>query len=201
MNTGTSKRLSIFVLLAALGLVIFLAITHPYTIDVSYEATSSPDIKNGKYMFAAAGCANCHEAEDGSGALSGGHGLKSPFGTFYAPNIANVGAEWSEADFIVALKSGVSPDGKHYFPAFPYTTYRHMKEQDIIDMLGFMQSLLESDAENKPHDVPFPFNIRRTLGGWKTMFLGKGDYDFAKLSDDPQIQRGAYLVNAVAHCG
>ena len=128
-------------------------------------------------MFLIGGCASCHATpdQDDKTRLGGGFGLKSPFGTFYAPNISpdpkdGIG-QWSEANFVTAMVKGTSPEGEHLFPAFPYTSYQRMKLDDVRDLFAYLKTLPAVQEQSKPHDVPFPFNIRRTLGGWKLLFL------------------------------
>ena len=156
-------------------------------------------------MFYAGGCASCHATpgQDDKTRLGGGLGLKSPFGTFYVPNISpdpNDGiGNWSEADFVTAMLKGTSPDGRHYFPAFPYTSYQRMRIEDVRDLFAHLKTLPAVQGKVRDHDVPFPFNVRRTLGGWKFLFL-----DGKPFQPDPsksaQWNRGAYLVNGPGHC-
>ena len=163
------------------------------------------DAAQGEAVFLAAGCASCHaapEAED-KRVLSGGQTFPSDFGTFTAPNISpdpdhGIGS-WTLAQFATALTRGVSPDGQHYYPAFPYTAYAKMREQDIVDLWAFWQTLPESDAPSRPHEVGFPFSIRRGVGVWKQLYLSDGWVMAGDL--DPQLARGRYLVEALAHCG
>ncbi len=164
-----------------------------------------PNLDNGKDMFYAGGCASCHATpkQDDKTRLGGGLGLKSPFGTFYVPNISpdpNDGiGKWSEADFVTAMMKGTSPDGRHYFPAFPYTSYQRMRVDDVRDLFAHIKTLPAVQGRVRDHDVPFPFNVRRTLGGWKFLFL-----DGKPFQPDPtksaQWNRGAYLVNGPGHC-
>ena len=156
-------------------------------------------------MFYAGGCASCHATpnQDDKTKLGGGLGLKSPFGTFYVPNLSpdpNDGiGKWSEADFVTAMLKGTSPDGRHYFPAFPYTSYQRMRTEDVRDLFAYIKTLPAVQGRVRDHDVPFPFNVRRTLGGWKFLFL-----DGKPFQPDPsksaQWNRGAYLVNGPGHC-
>jgi mono/diheme cytochrome c family protein len=156
-------------------------------------------------MFYAGGCAACHAtpgSEDRT-QLGGGLGLKSPFGTFYAPNISpdnddGIG-RWSEADFVSAVLRGTSPDGKHYFPAFPYTAYQRMKTDDVRDLFAHIKTLPQVTGRVRDHDVAFPFNIRRLVGGWKFLYLDGKPFepDSAK---SVKWNRGAYLVNGLSHC-
>lgn len=134
--------------------------------------------------------------------LSGGREFPSPFGTFRAPNIsphpeAGIGG-WSDADLADALKRGTSPRGQHYFPAFPYASYTRMTEQDLVDLAAFLRGLPASDTASPPHDLPFPFTIRRNLGVWKALFLRE---DWVSEVAAPEAERGRYIVEALAHCG
>ena len=94
--------------------------------------------------------------------------MRSPFGTFYVPNISSdrtdgIGA-WSEAQFVTAMVKGTSPTGEHLFPAFPYTSYQRMTFDDLRDLFAYLKTLPAVTGKVRDHDVPFPFNIRRTLG-------------------------------------
>src|SRR6516165_7624346 len=135
------RRLSfIALLLVAVGIAAFWLLTMPATIPAAALGPHSPDLANGKVMFQAGGCAECHATpkQEDRTRLGGGLALKSPFGTFYVPNISpdlkdGIGA-WSEADFVTALWKGTSPHGEHYFPALPYTSYQRMKLEDVRDL-------------------------------------------------------------------
>lgn len=168
-------------------------------------AAHTPDLANGQEIFNAGGCASCHAVpkQEDRLKLGGGLAISSPFGTFYAPNISPDPADgigrWSEADFVHAVTRGVSPDGTHYFPAFPYTTYAHAKLADVQDLFAYLKTLPPVSGRPREHDVPFPFNIRRDIGLWKLLF-----FDDKPFVPDParsaQWNRGAYLVNAFGHC-
>jgi mono/diheme cytochrome c family protein len=156
-------------------------------------------------MFNAGGCASCHAVPDQPDRLrlGGGVAIKSPFGTFYAPNISSDPTDgigkWSEAEFVNAVMHGVSPDGGHYFPAFPYTSYQHARREDVFDLFAYLKTLPAVAGKVRDHDVRFPFNIRRNVGIWKFLFLDDKPFvpDSAK---SPQWNRGAYLVNSFGHC-
>lgn len=164
------------------------------------------DATQGELVFTAAGCASCHMAPGAEGAaelvLAGGQTFPSDFGTFVAPNISPSEqgiAGWSVADLGNALMRGVSPEGDHLYPALPYTSYAKMQPQDVADIHAYMQTLPPSDAASQPHDLGFPFNIRRTLGFWKVMFLNT---DWVLQGDlTPEETRGREIVEALAHCG
>ena len=156
-------------------------------------------------MFYAGGCTSCHATpeQDDKTRLGGGLGLKSPFGTFYVPNISpdpNDGiGKWSEADFVTAMLKGTSPDGRHYFPAFPYSSYQRMRVEDVRDLFAHIKTLPAVQGRVRDHDVPFPFNVRRSLGGWKFLFLDGKPFE-PDASKPAQWNRGAYLVNGPGHC-
>jgi len=199
------KLLLLAVGAAVIGAAVFWVVTIPATVPASALGTHVPSAANGKEMFYAGGCAACHATpgQDDKTRLGGGLGLKSPFGTFYVPNISpdpNDGiGKWSEADFVTAMLKGTSPDGRHYFPAFPYPSYQRMKVEDVRDLFAHIKTLPAVQGRVRDHDVPFPFNVRRTLGGWKFLFLDGKPFQ-PDGSKSAQWNRGAYLVNGPGHC-
>jgi len=167
--------------------------------------TYQANVANGQTMFNADGCASCHAVPNQTDRLKlgGGLAIPSPFGTFYAPNISPDPADgigrWSEADFVTALVKGTSPSGAHYYPAFPYTSYQRVKTEDVRDLFAYLKTLAPVSGRVRDHDMPFPFNIRRTLGGWKLLFLD-GKPFVADPARSAAWNRGAYLVNGMGHC-
>lgn len=166
------------------------------------------DIANGETVFHIAGCASCHAAPGAEGAakliLSGGQRFPTDFGVFVAPNIsshpdAGIGG-WSEAAFLNAVLNGVSPDGRHYYPAFPYASYARMSVKDAADLWAFFQTLPASETPSAPSEVGFPFNIRRGLGLWKHLNVSASPIAEVDASD-PLLVRGRYLVEGPGHCG
>lgn len=187
--------------LGVLGAGLAFAVTQPVPIAATVLDGVTGDAARGATMFAAAGCGSCHKAEN-TEALAGGTGFVSPFGTFYAPNISNdpdhgIGA-WSDYDLANAMMAGVSPQGAHYYPAFPYTTYSKMTPQDAVDLIAHLRTLPADATPSRDHDVGFPFNIRRALGGWKLLFASD-DYVIQDVAT-PELERGRYLVEALGHC-
>ena len=187
-------------LLAAGGVLWF---TRAEPVAPERFASLGGDAARGEAVYWAAGCSSCHKAKgsDDSLVLAGGQRFETEFGTFVAPNVSpdpifGIG-EWSLTDFASAVLNGTSPDGKHYFPAFPYTTYTRMTDQDVADLWAFWQTLPSSDVESLPHEMGFPFNIRASLGPWKYMFLKD---DWVQPADSPDVERGRYLVEALGHC-
>ena len=190
---------------AILGLVAFWFLTIPQTVPASALPAYTPDLANGKTMFAIGGCASCHAVpkQEDRTRLGGGLALKSPFGTFYAPNISpdlkdGIG-NWTEVQFVTALMKGTSPSGEHYYPAFPYTSYQRMEISDVRDLFAYLKTLPSLPGTVRDHDLPFPFSIRRILGGWKMLFLYGSPYKPDPTQSD-QWNLGSYLVNGPGHC-
>jgi mono/diheme cytochrome c family protein len=193
----------------AIGLIVFWIVTTPATVPASALPQYTANIDNGKTMFDIGGCSSCHAIPNKDPSkidrtrLGGGLALASPFGTFYAPNISSDPTDgignWSEANFVTALWKGTSPDGENLFPAFPYTSYQHMELGDVRDLFAYLKTLPAVSGKVRGHDLPFPFNIRRLVGGWKLLFLHGGPFK-ADPTKSPQWNRGAYLVNGPGHC-
>ena len=169
------------------------------------DAQAQGDARRGEYLAKAAGCVGCHtEAKERAVPYAGGRELKTPFGTFYGPNItphqsAGLG-RWSEADFVRAIREGLRPDGAHYFPAFPYPSFTRIADGDLRNLWAYLRSLPPSPRANREHDLRFPFGWRFLVTGWKWLFFTPG----ALASDPgrkPEVNRGAYLVQALGHCG
>jgi len=200
------RRLIILVVIAGvIALGAFWILTMPKTVADSALGPHTPDLANGRTMFYAGGCSACHAVpgQKDDTRLSGGLGLKSPFGTFYVPNISpdqkdGIGG-WSEAQFVTAMTRGTGPDGTHLYPAFPYTSYQRMRVEDVRDLFAFLKTLPPVSGRVRDHDIAFPFNIRRGLGMWKLLFL-----DGQPFKPDPAKpmawNRGAYLAEGPGHC-
>lgn len=174
---------------------------------VPADAANFARLENGKYVLTAAGCIGCHTTKkdhDKGIVLGGGRGLKTPFGLFYSPNITphpeNGIGKWTEANFIEAMRNGKNPDGEHYLPVFPYTSFTQITDSDLRDLWGYMQTLPIVDHENIPHGAPFIFRMRFTLGPWKMINFKAGAFQ-PQADQSAEWNRGAYLVNALGHCG
>lgn len=194
----------------ALGLAVLAGalgwwLTRPVGIDLSNfdgpKVIDRPaDAKAGRLLFLASGCASCHVAPGQKAGeepvLAGGLAFPSDFGTFYAPNIStdpeNGIGDWTFAQFANAVIQGVSPEGKHYYPVFPYTAYAGMTHRDLTDLFAYLQTLPASSKPNSPHEVGFPFNIRLGIGLWKRRYVPS--------TTPAPDNRGAYLVETLAHC-
>lgn len=207
---STAQKLAVAAAAAGvIGVAVFWFVTIPAIVPASALPPYTPNLANGKTMFDIGGCASCHATpnEDPNKVdrmrLGGGLALKSPFGTFFVPNISpdptdGIGG-WSEADFVAALWDGTAPQGYHLYPALPYTSYRQMQLSDVRDLFAYLKTLPPVSGRVRVPDLSFPFNIRRLVGAWKLLFLHGGPFtpDPAK---SPQRNRGAYLVNGPGHC-
>ena len=163
------------------------------------------DAKRGEYLAKAGGCLGCHtEEKEGAAPYAGGRALKTPFGTFFGPNVtphpqAGIG-RWSEADFVRAMREGRRPDGANYFPAFPYTSFTLIVDADLRDLWAYLRTLKPSTRPSQEHELGFLYRWRFLVGIWKWLFFKPGPY-----APDPAksavLNRGAYLVQALGHCG
>ena len=193
-------------LLALIGGGVAWWLTAPTSMPAEATAGLTGDPVHGEQVFWAAGCASCHMAPDAKGdaqlMLAGGQQFPSAFGTFIAPNISpsdqGIGG-WTLAQFANAVMRGVSPEGQHYYPAFPYAAFGKMEVQDVADLKAFMDTLPPDATPSQPNQVGFPFNIRRSLGGWKLLFLRDGWVVNGDLTESET--RGRYIAEAQAHCG
>ncbi len=162
-------------------------------------------VERGKYLTYAGGCISCHTEEaDDAVPLAGGRAMETPFGTFYSPNITpdeetGIGG-WSEDDFVNAFWEGVSPDGEHYFPSFPYTAYTGASRQDLLAIRAYLMSLEPVPNESPGHDLAWYMGTRLAAGGWKALNFESGRFE-PDPEKDEQWNRGAYLVRHLGHCG
>lgn len=203
----TKRNLKALVLLAALGLLAFWLLTVPRPLTATDLPAHTGDVANGERLYHAAGCHSCHLPDVASGldaALpAGGAALKTPIGVFYPPNItpdAETGiGSWSDLDFVNAVQRGIGKSGSHLVPAFPYTSYAHMRREDVIDIRAYLASLPPVKNATKPHEVFALAIVRRGLGLWK--YIG---FDSTVTMSDPDKSeswnRGHYIVNGPGHC-
>jgi mono/diheme cytochrome c family protein len=202
------------VLLVLLGVLIIAGlgagwiITEPRPAFGEAEAAridQGGDAARGKLIFDAGDCASCHASpgQPDRLRLGGGLALGSPFGTFHPPNISpdprdGIG-RWRTIDLANALMSGVSPGGLHYYPALPYTSYAHMRVEDVQDLMAYLRTLPPVQGHAPPHDLPFPLTIRRFIGLWKLLYLDRSPLR-PDASQDAAWNRGHYLVESLGHC-
>ena len=198
------RAVAVLMVLALLGAGTGWWLTSPEALAEDALDGLTGEAERGEAVFWAGGCSSCHMAPESEDRLilAGGERFVTAFGTFIAPNIspseAGIGG-WSERDFVQAMQLGVSPEGQHYYPAFPYPSYALATTQDMLDLFAFLQTLPGDDTASAAHELGFPFNIRRSVGGWKLLFLRDGFEVAGDLS--PEATRGRYLAEALAHCG
>lgn len=199
------KRLFLLAVSAAIvGGIVFWYVTVPAVISEASLPAYTPNVANGQTVFNIGGCASCHAvAGEDRTMLGGGFAIESPFGKFFAPNISphkdNGIGKWTEAEFVTAVIKGTSPSGQHYFPAFPYTSYVHAKVDDVRDLFAYIKTLPPLSGRIRDHEVHFPFNIRRLVGGWKFLFFDDRPF-IGDASKSAEWNRGSYLVNSLGHC-
>lgn len=205
MTGGLRRALLWMMAVAVVGAAAGWFLTEPGTEPEGALPNVAGDAERGREIFTIGGCVSCHAAPDAKGeqklVLTGGRSFVTEFGTFYAPNIspdpeAGIGT-WRAVDFVNAMKHGVSPEGRHYYPAFPYTSYARIKIEDLLDLWAYMKSLPMSAEANTPHAVGFPFSIRRGLGLWKRLYLDPAPV----MQVGADLERGRYLVEGPGHCG
>jgi mono/diheme cytochrome c family protein len=173
------------------------AATPATTTDAAEDA-----LARGEYVFRAASCAACHTRKGGA-FMAGGRALETPFGTFYSPNLTpdpqtGIG-NWTFEAFARALRHGLSPEGKPYYPAFPFTSYAAIADQDLADLWTYLRSVTPVHQENRPHDLAFPFSQRSLLWGWR--WLNFQPVVLATPAGaSEELRRGAYLVEVLGHC-
>lgn len=209
MNRRNLTRiLRVSLALAILGLIAFWGITRPKSFTPAELQGLTGDAARGEIAFHLGGCASCHSAQGATGdellKLGGGRRLASPFGTFVVPNISpdietGIG-RWTAIDLANAMKFGTSPDGSHYYPSFPYTSYQRVEIGQIFDLKAYLDTLPAVQRANEPHELPFPFTIRRGLGLWKLLYLKPG-WILSDTGPDPLALQGRTMVEGLGHCG
>jgi len=196
--------------LVVLGFAVFMALTSPAVWEMLRPSrdvpdAGAPDLNIGKTLFHVSDCAICHSTvgQNDETLLGGGRSLNSAFGTFYMPNISSDPQDGigrlTTAQFIRAVREGVSAHGDNEYPVFPFTSYQHMTANDLRDMFAYIKTLPPVPGKVRDHDLKFPFTMRRGVGLWRLAFL-----DGKPLTPEPQQSvtwnRGRYLVEGPAHC-
>jgi mono/diheme cytochrome c family protein len=224
-SARSARRRPLFIALAALSLIAVaaffllvgpgpMAFSKGRKVDLRDYHAANPSgvptalaqaslIKKGEYLAKAADCLVCHTAKDGE-AYAGGFAFVLPFGTLYSTNITpdkatGIGS-YSDAQFLAAVHRGVRRDGANLYPAMPYTSYTYMTDADALAIKAFLFSLAPIVAPNKPNALAFPFNQRWAMGVWSALF--NANQRFKPDADkNAEWNRGAYLAEALAHCG
>lgn len=166
-------------------------------------AVSSSDlVKRGEYLARAGDCVACHTA-DKSRPFAGGLPINTPFGTIYTPNITpdpdtGIG-QWSDSDFMRAMHEGVGKSGERLYPAFPYTEYTRVTDQDVLAIRAYLNTLAPIHYTPPRNELRFPFNLRWLMGIWNLFNFTEGRF-VPDPKQSAQWNRGAYLVQGLAHC-
>ena len=198
--------------LAVVLLIAWILLTRPQVMDADELPTHEPDAVAGEAVFRAGGCASCHATPVGGKRargedelrLGGGVELETPFGIFRGPNISphredGIGS-WPMIDFVNAMQRGVAPDGRHYYPAFPYASYARMRTEDVMNLRVFLETLPPVAGRAEDHSLGFPWAVRRGIGLWKRRYVDSRPIIGVDTSD-ARLVRGRELVEGAGHCG
>jgi mono/diheme cytochrome c family protein len=193
-------------MIAAAGAFMYLQLTSTTQSPadgLDFEAVDETTIERGRYLALAGNCASCHTAAGGE-FMAGGLAFETPFGTIYSTNITPDSAtgigDWTGGQFLTSMRRGVRPDGQHLYPVFPYTAFTKMTDDDIVDLYAYLQSIPAVSQVAPTNEIAFPFNQRSLMSVWKAMYFEEGPFESSE-SQSPEWNRGAYVVEALAHCG
>ena len=194
--------------LVVLGALAGWLITAPQPLAADDVAAAPGDPVRGARIFHVGGCASCHAAKGAKGEarllLAGGAALVTPFGAFQPPNISpgpDGIAGWTLAEFDNAMRRGIAPDGRHYYPAFPYASYARMTAGDVADLFAYLKSLPAVAGKAPDSRIGFPYNIRRGIGLWKRLYLHADRVVTLPANAPADVRAGQYLVEGPGHCG
>jgi mono/diheme cytochrome c family protein len=225
-NTSPARRYTLIVIGAILAVVLigflWIVVLAPHATDfaggtrvamteyhgedptgVPAELKGASLIERGQYLARAADCAPCHTAEGGE-PFAGGRAFVLPFGTLYSTNITpdketGIG-NYSDANFLDAVHKGIAPGNEKLYPAMPFTSYTYMTDADVSAIKAYLFSLKPVHAPDRENTLSFPFNQRALMGMWALLFNPDKRFE-PRAQRDPQWNRGAYLVEAMEHCG
>ncbi|HYC45302.1 MAG TPA: cytochrome c [Burkholderiales bacterium] len=194
-----------FLLVLVVSILVFLALSWrgeiaPVEPPKRFDAAQ---IERGANLAAIGDCVSCHTAPEGK-PYAGGFALRTMYGVLYGTNITpdpqtGIG-RWSQDAFVRAMREGVSRDGRHLYPAFPYDYFTRMTDDDLHALYAFIMTREPVSARTPEHDLTFPFNIRLLLSGWKMLFLDRQVFAGDR-SQSRDWNRGAYLSETIGHCG
>jgi mono/diheme cytochrome c family protein len=164
---------------------------------------NAAQLSRGQYLVAAGDCMSCHLREGGE-PFAGGLGLNTPFGVIYTSNITpdretGIGA-WTSDQFYRAMHEGKGAHGENLYPAFPYPWFRRASREDDDAIFAYLMTVPAVNYTPPKSDLPFPFNIRASVGAWNLLFLNSHDFQ-ADPGQSAEWNRGAYLVTGLGHCG
>lgn len=169
----------------------------------SPELSNTDIVARGKYLTDIGDCSACHTANGGQ-KFAGGRYMPTPFGPISTPNITpdketGIG-NWTDDQFYRVLHEGIGKNGEHIYPVMPYPWFTKVTRKDVLAIKAYLFSLPPVHNKRPPSKLAFPFNVRAGLAVWDTMFLRTGTFK-PDPSKSPQINRGAYIVEGLGHCG
>ena len=170
----------------------------------SAEPASDPSlVARGRYLAKAADCMPCHTSASGK-SFAGGLKMNTPFGAIYSPNITpdrdtGIGT-WTFDQFKQAVHSGIRADGKYLYPAMPFDAFTGISEDDLKALWAYFRSVPAIKQQNRENEMSFPFNIRFGMLAWRLLFF-REQFFVPEAGKSAQWNRGAYVVEALGHCG
>jgi mono/diheme cytochrome c family protein len=194
------------VIILAAAVTAFAVIWRPAIAAIDPPAPQSFDaglIKRGRALAATGNCNDCHTLRGGK-TFAGGLPVPTPFGIIYSSNITpdpetGIG-RWPEAAFRRAMRSGVDRDGRHLYPTFPYDHFTNVSDDDDQALYAYLMTRPPVHAPARANQLPFPLDQRFVIAGWKLLFLRHDTYQ-PDGTKSAEWNRGAYLVEGLAHCG
>ena len=191
-----------FALLAALW--IFWPHPEPGRAGTSLDAQNFTQIERGRYLTIVGDCESCHDDPYTKASFAGGRSIETPFGNVLAANITSdrstgVGG-WSDDEFANSIRRGQSPNGKFLYPAMPYPHYAKITKEDALAIRAFLNTVPPVRHEVVSDQLPFPLNIRIAMAAWNALFFRRDGFR-PDPSQSSEWNRGAYLVQGLAHCG
>lgn len=182
--------------------------TYPVFPEPDFKQTDQPRalVERGAYLVKMADCLACHTDETAKGRpYAGGLAIATPFGTVYSPNITpdpeyGIG-QWSDAEFVRALREGIRPDGAYYYPVFPYNYFNKMSLDDALAIKAYLETVPAVQQANRAAEMKWPFNWRWLQWGWRLLYF---DSEQSGYRPDPKRStrwnRGAFIVGGPGHC-
>jgi mono/diheme cytochrome c family protein len=167
------------------------------------ELKAASLVERGEYLTRAADCVVCHTAKDGA-PFAGGRAFVLPFGVIYSTNITpdvetGIGT-YTDANFLNAVHKGIGPGNTKLYPAMPYASYTYMSDADALAIKAYLFTLKPLHAPAPHNTLAFPFNQRALMSVWSALFNPDKRYE-PNAERSLEWNRGAYLVEAMEHCG
>lgn len=183
--------------------VLTLAAMLPVAAAFAQGGSGPALIERGQYLALVGNCTSCHTREGGA-PYAGGVAFQTPYGTLYSTNVTQdpelgIG-RWTLAQFTRALREGVRADGSHLYPAFPYTEFTKISDEDVAALYAYFKTIAPVHQAPPPNQLRFPYSQRWALGIWNALFFKPGRFQPDR-KQSAQWNRGAYLVEGLGHCG